>query len=110
MNIIAPATANTMRLLQGTWNSRDEENISITFNDNTYQESRDDKALGKMRYFEVSDQCNNDAAKGDKTVKVEAKFISMLDIDICYFIKKVNKRELVLSYIGRKKDLRYLKD
>lgn len=104
-----PAVLNTLKLLEGTWNSRDDKNTAITFKGNTRQETRDGKALGKMRYFEIADQCNNDASKGEKNVKVKAKYLSMLDIDMCYYIKKLNKRELVLSYLGRKDDLRYIK-
>ena len=105
-----PLVINTMKQLQGTWNSRDDKNTAITFKDNTRQESRDGKALGKMRYFEISDQCNNDAATSVKKVRVKAKFISMLYIDMCYYIKKITKKELILSYVGRHKDLRYIKD
>lgn len=104
-----PRVQNTMQLLQGTWNSRDDKHTSIIIKDNTRQETRNGKNLGKMRYFELADQCNNDTAKGHKVVKVEARFISMLDIDMCYYIKKINKKELILSYVGRDGDLRYKK-
>lgn len=105
-----PMVQNTMKLLQGTWNSRDDKNTSITFENNTRIETKDGKSLGKMRYFEIADQCNNDTAKGKKIVKAKAKYLSMQDIDMCYFIKKITSTELVLSYVGRDNTLRYLKN
>ncbi len=105
-----PLVINTMKLLQGTWNSRDEKNVSITFKDNTRVEKRDGNTLGKMRYFQIADQCNNATVKNEKIVRVRSRFISMLDIDMCYFIKRISKKELVLTYMGRKGDLRYVKE
>ena len=104
-----PAIQNTITMLQGTWNSRDDKNLSITFDKNTRVETRDGKTLGKIRYFEIADQCNNDTSKAQKIVKAKAKYISMQDIDMCYFIKKITRNELILSYVGRNNTLRYIK-
>ena len=97
-------------MLQGTWNSRDDKNTSIRFENNTRIETKDGISLGKMRYFEVADQCNNATAKGKRIVKAKAKYISMQDIDMCYFIKKITNTELVLSYVGRDNTLTYSKN
>ena len=105
-----PVVQNTMKLLQGTWNSRDDKNTSLTFENNTRIENRDGKPIGRIRYYEIADQCNNDTAKGNKIVKAKAKYLSMQDIDMCYFIKKITSTELVLSYVGRDNTLNYLKN
>lgn len=105
-----PMVQNTMKLLQGTWNSRDDKNTSITFENNTRIETKNGESLGKMRYFEIGDQCNNDTAKGKKIVKAKAKYISLQDIDMCYFIKRITSTELVLSYVGRDNTLSYFKN
>ena len=104
-----PAIQNTIKMLQGTWNSRDDKNVSVIFENNTRVETKDGKTLGKTRYFEIADQCNNDTSKSQKIVKAKAKYISMQDIDMCYFIKKITRNELVLSYVGRNNTLRYIK-
>jgi len=104
-----PLVQNTMKLLQGTWHSRDDKNTSITFENNTRIENKDGKPLGRIRYFEIADQCNNDTATEKKIVKAKAKYLSMQDIDMCYFIKKITSTELVLSYVGRDNTLSYIK-
>ena len=105
-----PVVQNTMKLLQGTWHSRTDKNTSITFERNTRIESKNGKAIGKMRYFEIADQCNNDTSNSKNIVKAKAKYISMLDIDMCYFIKKISRNELELSYVGRANTLKYYKN
>lgn len=105
-----PVVQNTMKLLQGTWHSRTDKNTSITFEKNTRIESKNGKAIGKMRYFEIADQCNNDTSNSNKIVKAKAKYISMLDIDMCYYIKKITRNELELSYVGRESTLKYIKN
>lgn len=102
-----PVVLNTIKMLQGNWVSRSDKNTSITFENNTRIETRDGKTLGKMRYFEIADQCNNDTAPDKKIVKAKAKYISMLDIDMCYYIKRITKNELILSYVGRDNTLIY---
>lgn len=104
-----PYISNTQMLLQGTWDNLQEKGVSIVFEGNTRIENIIGKPTGKTRFFEVADECKNDAAGTMPSVKARGKYISMQDIDLCYYVIKLNKNNLELKKVGRGNVLRYKK-
>lgn len=104
-----PLVLNTLNLLQGTWNSVTEKNVSVTFENNTRTETKEGLNQSKTRYFEIADRCTSAVTKDKKIISAKAKYISMQDIDMCFFIRKISKNELILSQVGRNNVLKYKK-
>jgi len=102
-----PYVANTQKLLQGTWINLDEKGVTVIYKGNTRVENVVGKPEGKTRYYEVANECKNDAAGDARVVKAKAKYISMQDIDLCYYIVKLNKTHMHLKTVGRGNVIRY---
>ena len=104
-----PYISSVQTLLQGTWKNLDEKGVTLTFDGNTRIENIQGKPEGKVRYFEIAEECKNDAKpKGElRTVKSKAKYISLQDIDLCYYIVKLDQVHMHLKTIGRGNLVRY---
>lgn len=102
-----PYIAHNQKLLQGSWRSLDEKGVTLTFKNNTRVENVEGKPKGRTRYFEIADECKNDALGNDRVIKSRAKYISLQDIDLCYYIINLDKTYLDIKVIGRGNTIRY---
>jgi len=104
-----PYVINTQKLLQGTWNSLDENGVSVEFDKNTRVENIKGQPKGKTRYFKITDKCDNESSGEQQVIRAKAKYISMQDIDMCFYIIKLSKDQLELKVMGRGNILKYRK-
>jgi len=104
-----PHVRNTQKMLQGTWINQDEKGVTLVFDKNTRIENVKGKPSGKTRYFKISNFCENNIPGSEFLAQSKAKYISMQDIDMCFFIVNLNKEHLDLKVVGRGNILRYRK-
>lgn len=99
---------STEELLEGSWQSIEDENSSMTFEGNTwyqyYQYEGKPKADETVSEFRLSDRCINYSDKGKKHSIVgdheKASYLNDLGEDLCYYIVRVTDVELELSLVG----------
>lgn len=105
-----PYVQSIQKLLQGTWINLDEKGVKVVFENNTRIEKIEGSTEGKPRYFEISDGCKGDIPGSDLLAKAKAKYISLLDINMCFYIVHIDKDYLDLKVIGRGNIIRYKKE
>ena len=110
INTNDPYIVNTQNLLQGRWINLDQKGVSIVFENNTRVENIKGKPEGKPRYFEISDGCQIDIPGSRVLAKSKAKYITLQEVNLCYYIIKLDKSHLDLKVVGRGNIIRYRKE
>ena len=110
INTNDPYVQNTQNLLQGKWINLDQKGVSIIFENNTRIENIKGKPQGKSRYYEISDGCQIDIPGSEVLAKSKAKYITLQEINLCYYIIKLDKSHLDLKVVGRGNIIRYRKE
>lgn len=105
-----PHVKNTQNLLQGTWISLDQKNVSVIFENNTRTENITGKEPGKSRYYQITDGCPSDVPGSELLAKSKAKYITLPEINKCYYIIKLDKDYMNLKVVGRNNIIRYKKE
>lgn len=105
-----PYIQSTQKLLQGTWINLDEKGVKVIFENNTRIEQIEGNKEGKARYFQISDGCMGDITGSKQLAKAKAKFISLQDIDMCFYILKLDRDYMNLKVVGRGNIIRYKRE
>lgn len=103
-NIESSSKKLTRELLSGKWQSSDDPNSQIAFQDSVYIEYYEDKKLDEQK-FSIADSCPDDSA--EPKPDSDGKYISI--DDMCYYIVSVDNISLEMSVSGRGNTLRYSK-
>jgi hypothetical protein len=98
---------HTLDLLQGKWQHIDDKSNYIVFEGNYRKETEDGMTGWNEEVFSLSDKCLNESDKDNGVEKKEAKFISCIKSNLCWYIIGVDKENLKLSYMGRGNTLAY---
>lgn len=95
------------QLLQGTWVSDADANVSWTFASGQLTEAlkgaQDRRQSGA---YTLSDDCLNGDGNGATT---PAGYLNLVNPDRCFFIVSLTDEALTLSYVGRGNTLRFRK-
>lgn len=92
--------------LQGKWQSLDDTSNYLLFEGDHRKEIADGMDEWTDETFVLSEKCMN-ASNQDAAGAEKDKYISSADSDMCWFIVKLNEKELELSYVGRGNTLAY---
>ncbi|WP_338769966.1 hypothetical protein WAF17_10970 [Bernardetia sp. ABR2-2B] len=100
-------TITNLELLQGKWQSNDDETNFIKFEKNHKMEISEGMTEWQNETFTLSDKCTNDSDK-DKDVKPEKDlYITSASSDMCWYIIDLNEEILTLAYMARGNTLSY---
>lgn len=102
-----PNTKQTFDLLQGKWQHIDDKSNYLMFEGNFRKETAEGMSGWDEEEFSLSDKCLNESDKDNGIEKEEAKYISCLKSDLCWYIIEVDEENLMLSYMGRGNTLTY---
>jgi hypothetical protein len=97
----------TLNRLQGKWQHIDDKSNYIVFEGNLRKEKAGDMTEWDEEKFILSNSCLNESDKHKDISKKEFKYLSCIKSDLCWYILKVDKNTLVLSYMGRGNTLTY---
>ena len=105
------AKKTTFEMLQGKWQSTDDQTNFLVFENNHRKEANiiDGKGDWDDDEFVISDQCLNESNKNGGFAKEKDKYLSCLQSDQCWYIISVDTTTLSLSYMGRGNTLTYNK-
>jgi len=101
-------TSLTMTLLQGSWQSLDDESNYVIF-ENNHRKELAIESNGTDEEFVLSEKCMNKSDANNGIPSEKDKYISCLQSDMCWYIVKLDSVNLELSYMGRGNTLRYMK-
>jgi len=91
-------------LLQGKWQSVDDEQNFLVFENNMRKEIASGMKTWQVEPFEISDKCLNG---NPGAVAENDKYIVCPESNMCWYIVSVNEHSLVLSYTDRGNTLEY---
>lgn len=97
----------TFELLQGKWQSIDDANSYILFENNNRKDIGEGMESYDIEPFVLSDRFNNESDNDTDVPAEENKYITCPDADMCWYIVDLNKSVLTLSYMGRGNTLSY---
>jgi hypothetical protein len=97
----------TFELLQGKWQSIDDANSYIIFENNNRKDIGGGMESCDVEPFVLSDRCLNESDKDTNVPAEKNKYITCPDADMCWYIVDLNKSALTLSYMGRGNILTY---
>jgi hypothetical protein len=100
-------TKQTLDLLQGKWQHIDDKSNYLMFEGNYRKETAEGMTGWDEEEFSLSEKCLNESDKDNGIEKEEAKYISCLKSDLCWYIIGVDEENLMLSYMGRGNTLTY---
>jgi hypothetical protein len=94
-------------LLQGKWQSVDDNSSYIMFEGNLFKEQYGIEATGDGEPFVLANACKNELDKNNGISGDKENFVSLVESDMCYYIIDIAKDYLSLSYMGRGNTLNY---
>lgn len=97
----------TLYLLQGKWQHIEDKSNYLVFEGNYRKETADGMTAWDKEEFSLSDKCLNESDRDNVIEKEEAKYISGIKSDLCWYIIEVDEENLMLSYMGRGNTLTY---
>jgi len=97
----------TLNLLQGKWQHIDDKSNYLVFEGNYRKETAEGMTEWNVEEFTLSDQCLNESGKNNGIKKEEAKYLSCIKSDLCWYIIVLDEENLSLSYMGRGNTLTY---
>ena len=101
------ASAKTVyQLLQGKWQSTQDEKAVIEFKDRRYVDYYENEQLGS-KPFVLDKACSGEAAAGHPGN--DERYLSVPEDDMCWHIAMVDEQSLELEYIARGNVLVYRK-
>ncbi len=96
-----------LELLQGKWQSTDDETNFLKFENTTRMEIAEGMTEWDSETFTLSDKCTNESDK-NKDVKPEKdRYITCPNLDMCWYIIDLNEEILTLAYMSRGNTLAY---
>jgi hypothetical protein len=106
-NEIQLTSKQTLDLLHGKWQHIDDKSNYLLFEGNHRKETADGMTGWDDEEFSLSNMCLNESDKDNGLDKEEAKYISCVKSDLCWYIIGVDEENLMLSYMGRGNTLTY---
>ena len=101
------STETSANLLQGKWQSTDDKTNFLVFEGTLRKETAGGTDKWDEEPFVLSDHCENDLNLKDEIKPEKDRYISCKQSDLCWYILKVDKETLSLSYMGRGNTLNY---
>lgn len=106
VNFPEPQFSDNQKLIIGIWQSLDDPKSSKTFDGRQMRDLVNGKPVSESgETYIVSDKCLNKSNKGG-AVEID-KYVSLLRPDQCFYIVKLNEKELEISLQGRGNTLKY---
>ncbi len=100
-------TITNLELLQGKWQSKDDETNFLKFENNHRMEIAEGMTEWSDEVFTLSDKCTNESDKS-KDLKAEKDlYITSESSDMCWYIIDLNEEILTLAYMSRGNTLAY---
>ncbi len=106
-DIASETLESTFDLLQGKWQSLDDENNFLIFENKLRKEIGEGMESYDIEPFTLSDKCINESDKENEVPAEKSRFISCPESDLCWYIIELNKTTLTLSYMDRGNTLAY---
>lgn len=94
-------------LLEGVWQDTEDANSYIAFENGQRKEMYAGVMDWSAEPYTLSGSCANEADKGNNVQPEENKYITCKESDMCWYIVKLDKENLVLSHVGRGNTLSY---
>lgn len=94
-------------LLQGKWQSLDDEKNILIFENTLHKEIGEGMESYDIEKFSLSDKCLNESNKETETPSEKSRYITCQESDLCWYIVELNRTTLTLSYMGRGNTLAY---
>lgn len=95
------------QLLQGTWVSAADANVSWTFTNGQLIEGlKAEQNRSQSGTYTLSDDCLNGDGNGATATE---GYLNLVNPDRCFFIVSMTAEELTLSYVGRGNTLQFRK-
>ncbi len=100
-------TVTNIELLQGKWQSTEDETNFLKFENNHRMEIAEGMDEWSDETITLSDKCSNESDKL-KEIKAEKDlYITSESSDMCWYIIDLNEEILTLAYMGRGNTLSY---
>jgi hypothetical protein len=106
-DIASETMDSTFFLLQGKWQSLDDENNFLIFENKLRKEIGEGMESYDIEPFTLSDKCINESDKENEVHAEKSRYISCPESDLCWYIIELNKTTLTLSYMSRGNTLTY---
>lgn len=96
-----------LELLQGKWQSKDDETNFLKFENNHRMEIAAGMSEWSDEIFTLADNCTNESDK-DKELEAEKdRYMTSETSDMCWYIIDLNEEMLTLAYMARGNTLSY---
>lgn len=96
-------------LLQGKWQSNEDENSFIVFEGNIRKDIYKGEKIEESEDFKLSNNCLNEGDKNQATSGNDHIYMSVKKSDMCWNIVELDNESLTLNYTARGNDLSYTK-
>lgn len=104
-----PVSTSNMELIQGKWQSTDDDSNILVFEKNHRKEIAEGMNTWDDEVFVLSDRCLNESDKGNNIPAEKDRYISCSESDLCWYIISLDSETLSLSYMSRGNTLTYKK-
>jgi len=94
-------------LLQGKWQSQEDQNNYVEFKGNIRSEIGEGMTAPEEETFFLSDKCSNESDKETVKESDPDNYITCIQSDMCWHIDKIDENTLMLTYVGRGNTLTY---
>lgn len=107
LNAEEKKTITNLELLQGKWQSQDDETNFLKFENNHRMEIAEGMQEWTDEIIVLSDKCSNESDR-DKDLEAEKdRYITSESSDMCWYIIDLNEDILTLAYMSRGNTLAY---
>lgn len=96
-----------LELLQGKWQSNDDETNFLKFENDHKLEIAAGMTEWSDEIFTLSDKCTNESDKKNDLKPEKDRYITSPSSDMCWYIIDLNEEILTLAYMGRGNTLAY---
>ncbi|WP_338815268.1 hypothetical protein V9L05_09385 [Bernardetia sp. Wsw4-3y2] len=100
-------TITNLELLQGKWQSTDDETNFLKFENNHRMEIAEGMTQWSDEIFTLSDKCTNESDKSKDLKPEKDLYITSESSDMCWYIIDLNEEILTIAYMARGNTLAY---